>query len=178
VRLPYHACSSFGVLKRAVVFLWYMARAKYPCAHGGEVHMMHIYNLNHRSLIQQLISPPLQFLKLTLPPPSHCLVSFQKKKLWRPSLKSRGLRQRGSEPRRRSPVQKRKRDISPSSQCRSWLPPLCLPQPSGREPADQTRWSALVRLGRAKSHKRKNVKNETKKPHNPKKANNETMEQV
>jgi hypothetical protein len=103
---------------------------------------------------------------------------FSKKKLWRPSLKSRGLRQRGSEPRRRSPVQKRKRDISPSSQCRSWLPPLCLPQPSGREPADQTRWSALVRLGRAKSHKRKNVKNETKKPHNPKKANNETMEQV
>lgn len=79
MRLPYHACSSFEVLKRAVVFLWYMARAKYPCAHGGEVHMMHIYNLNHRSLIQQLISPPLQFLKLTLPPPSHCLVSFQKK---------------------------------------------------------------------------------------------------
>jgi hypothetical protein len=56
--------------------------AKYPVhmEETEEVHMMHIYNLSHRSLIQQLISPPLRFLKLTLPPPSLCLVSFKKKK--------------------------------------------------------------------------------------------------
>jgi hypothetical protein len=41
--------------------------------------MMHIDNLSHRSFIQQLISPPLRFFKLTISPPSHCHVSFPNK---------------------------------------------------------------------------------------------------